>query len=332
MKKYLFLVLSSLLLVLFTVTCEKVQVTDLTLNKTSLTLSVGDTGILIVSVLPENATRKGVSWLSDNPAVATIADGVITALSEGTANITVTTFEGNKTASCTLKVNKKVAGEPEMVIIKGGIFPMGCTDNECWGDGREEPVHLVTVSNFQISKYPITQKQWKAIMGNNPSYFKGCDDCPVEMVTWEDAQEFIAKLNAATGKNYRLPTEAEWEFAARGGNKSRGYKYSGSNDIDAVAWHVDNSEKKTHPVGTKAPNELGIYDMSGNVWEWCNDWYGSYSANEQVDPQGPPERNYRVGRGGSWSAAAQYCRLSYRSNLPKNYSSIYLSFRVVLSI
>ena len=148
-------------------------------------------------------------------------------------------------------------------------------------------------------------------MGSNPSYFEG-DALPVEQVAWNDCQEFIRKLNQKTGKNFRLPTEAEWEYAARGGKKSNGYKYAGSNDIGSVAWYTNNSDSKTHPVKGKSPNELGLYDMSGNVWEWCSDWYGSYSSGSQTNPQGPSSGSLRVLRGGSWRSNAGYCRVSYR--------------------
>ena len=150
-------------------------------------------------------------------------------------------------------------------------------------------------------------------MGSNPSKFKG-DNLPVEQVSWNDIQEFITKLNTMTGKTFRLPTEAEWEYAARGGNKSKGYKYSGSNTLDNVAWYTNNSSSKTHPVGQKQPNELGLYDMSGNVWEWCQDWYGSYSSSSQTNPTGPSSGSYRVLRGGSWYHFARICRVSYRLN------------------
>ena len=150
-------------------------------------------------------------------------------------------------------------------------------------------------------------------MGSNPSNFKG-SNLPVECVSWGDCQEFIQKLNRLTGRNFRLPTEAEWEFACRGGNNSRGYKYSGSNNLGSVAWYDDNSGGQTHPVGTKAPNELGIFDMSGNVWEWCSDWYANYTANSQTNPKGPLSGSYRVRRGGSWFSYARICRSSSRNN------------------
>ena len=200
----------------------------------------------------------------------------------------------------------------EMVLVQGGTFTMGCTSeqgSDC--DNDERPAHRVTVSTFYMSKYEITQKQWVEIMGSNPSKFKG-DNLPVEQVSWKDVQKFIRKLNAKTGKQYRLPTEAEWEYAARGGTKSKGYKYSGSNTLSNVAWYDDNSGNTTHPVGSKMPNELGLYDMSGNVWEWCGDWYGDYGSSFQTNPTGASSGSYRVLRGGGWGDDARYCRVSYR--------------------
>lgn len=153
-----------------------------------------------------------------------------------------------------------------------------------------------------ISKYEVTQKQWVELMGNNPGNFKSCDDCPVNMVSWNDVQEFIKKLNLRTGKKYRLPTEAEWEYAAKGGKKSKKLKFSGSDNVNDVAWYYNNSENKVHPVGQKQPNELGIYDMSGNVWEWCSDLYdGNYfSSRMQDNPKGPINGTSHVLKGGSW--------------------------------
>jgi formylglycine-generating enzyme required for sulfatase activity len=212
--------------------------------------------------------------------------------------------------------------EPQMVFVEGGTFTMGCSNgSECYPE--ELPQHQVTLSSFNIGKYLVTQKQWVAIMDTNPSFHRG-DDLPVEQVSWLEVQVFIAKLNEATGKNYRLATETEWEYAARGGKNSKGYKYSGSNDIDEIAWYILNSEDKTHPVGTKKPNELGIYDMTGNLWEWCNDWYGAYPkelqinqihspfAKAQIDPQGPDTGSQRVIRGGRWGCPTRFSRVSYR--------------------
>ena len=175
----------------------------------------------------------------------------------------------------------------------------------------------------------MTQELWQAVMGSNPSGFKG-DNLPVECVSWDDCQVFIRKLNSLTGQNFRLPTEAEWEFACRGGNNSRGYKYSGSNNLGSVAWYDGNSGNKTHPVGTKAPNELGIYDMSGNVWEWCADWYGDYSSGAQTNPTGPYGGSYRVYRGGSWSNYARNCRSSFRYGSDPMYRHNFLGLRLAL--
>ena len=219
---------------------------------------------------------------------------------------------------------------PEMVYVEGGTFTMGAT-SEQGSDAydNEKPAHSVTLGGYYIGKYEVTQKLWKAVMGSNPSDFKG-DNLPVENVSWDDVQEFLRKLNAITGKNYRLPTEAEWEFAARGGNSSRDYKYSGSDSIGNVAWYYDNSGDRTHAVGTKSPNELGIYDMSGNVYEWCQDRYGSYSGSSQRNPKGPYSESNRVFRGGCWGLNARYCRVSYRLSYPPDCRFNYLGFRLAL--
>ena len=198
----------------------------------------------------------------------------------------------------------------KMIAVKGGTFQMGIDDGYEW----EKPVHQVTLSDYYIGETEVTQELWNAVMGSNPSYFTGNMQRPVEMVSWNDCQTFISRLNELTGETFRLPTEAQWEYAARGGNKAQGRLYSGSDAIDDVAWYYDNSGGMTHPVKTKAPNELGIYDMSGNVWEWCSDWYGDYSSAAQTDPTGPATGYYRVGRGGSWDNDATYCRVVYRSN------------------
>lgn len=217
-----------------------------------------------------------------------------------------------------------------MVWVEGGTFSMGATSeqgSDAYSD--EKPVHSVTLSSFYIGKTEVTQALWKAVMGSNPSVFKG-DNLPVECVSWNDCQEFIRKLNALTGRNFRLPTEAEWEFACRGGNNSRGYKYSGSNYIDNVAWYVGNSGDKTHPVATKSPNELGIYDMNGNVWEWCSDWKGDYSSGAQTNPKGPYDGSVRVDRGGSWYNDAGFCRSSNRSSRYPTIRGIDLGLRLAL--
>ena len=216
-----------------------------------------------------------------------------------------------------------------MVWVDGGTFRMGATSEQGSEISDEKPVHSVTLSGYYIGKTEVTQALWQAVMGSNPSYFEG-DDLPVEQVSWDDCQEFIRKLNSLTGQNFRLPTEAEWEFACRGGNNSRGYKYSGSNYIDNVAWYDGNSGDKTHPVATKSPNELGIYDMSGNVWEWCADWYGDYSSGRQTNPKGPYGGSGRVNRGGSWYNFARNCRSSIRIDDYPTYRDDLLGLRLAL--
>ena len=206
-----------------------------------------------------------------------------------------------------------------MIAVKGGTFNMGAQSTDPSGTNYdsdaasdEKPVHSVTLSDYYIGETEVTQELWEAVMGSNPSDFKGSQN-PVEKVSWHDCKEFITKLNRLTGRNFRLPTEAEWEYAARGGNKSKGYKYSGSNTIGNVAWYWDNSSYTTHNVKTKSPNELGIYDMSGNVLEWCEDWYGNYSSGSQTNPTGPSSDSYRVYRGGCWGNYARNCRVSSRN-------------------
>ncbi|MGM9799628.1 MAG: formylglycine-generating enzyme family protein [Muribaculaceae bacterium] len=241
----------------------------------------------------------------------------------------------------------------EMVKVPGGTFTMGATaeqGSDALDD--EKPTHSVTLSGYYIGKYEVTQAQWKAIMGNNPSEFKG-DNLPVDNVSWNDCQEFIRKLNQLTGKKFSLPTEAQWEYAARGG-KSGGTKYSGSKKIKNVAWYngnsgsnmhalkllmsvamngyAGNSGSKTHPVGTKSPNDLGIYDMTGNVLEWCQDYWGHYTSASQTNPTGPESGSDRMFRGGSWNNDAGFCRVSFRGSDTPDGRGNYLGFRLCLSI
>ena len=201
-----------------------------------------------------------------------------------------------------------------MVRVEGGTFQMGATSEQGSDAVKDEkPAHQVTLSSYYIGETEVTQALWEAVMGNNPSYFKGSNR-PAENISWKDCQAFIEKLNIKTGLNFRLPTEAEWEFAARGGNKSQVYKYSGSNSINDVAWFTDNSSKETHDVKTKQANELGLYDMSGNVWEWVQDWKGEYPSSAQSNPIGPSSGSLRVIRGGCWLFPASICRVSSRFN------------------
>ena len=227
-----------------------------------------------------------------------------------------------------------------MKLVEGGTFQMGATAEQGRDARRyEKLVHNVTLSSYYIGETEVTQTLWQAVMGSNPSYFKG-DNLPVEQASWNDCQEFIRKLNQKTGKNFRLPTEAEWEYAARGGKKSRGYKYAGSNTLRDVAWFGSwegrtydngNSSVKTHAVKTKSPNELGLYDMSGNVYEWCSDWYGNYSSGSQTNPQGSSSGSVRVLRGGCCSNAATYCRVSHRNGFDPGDSLDRFGFRLCLS-
>lgn len=239
------------------------------------------------------------------------------------------THHSSSTVNLSAELNKLINN---MVYVSGGTFTMGATSEQgSDADDDEKPTHSVTLSSYYICKYEVTQALWRAVMGSNPSNFKG-DNLPVECVSWNDCQTFINRLNSYTDHNFRLPTEAEWEFAARGGNYSRHYKYSGSNHIGDVAWYdTTNSGNRTHPVGTKQPNELGLYDMSGNVWEWCSDWYGSYSSYSQSNPTGPNSGSRRVNRGGSGFNGARRCRSSNRDFSAPGIRYYCLGLRLVLS-
>ena len=215
----------------------------------------------------------------------------------------------------------------KMVEVEGGTFYMGSET----GYSNEMPVHEVKLNSFSIGQTEVTQELWEAVMRKNPSYFIG-NNRPVEQVSWGDCQTFINELNMITGLNFRLPTEAEWEYAARGGNQSKGYTYSGSNNLREVGWYDIISDGATHDVATKAPNELGIYDMSGNVREWCQDWHGSsyYASSVINNPTGPSSGSGRVNRGGSWSNAATSCRCAIRISGAPSFTSYDLGFRLAL--
>ena len=261
-----------------------------------------------------------------------ILEGQTTSLSGVlTTNSSSSVASGSSLTGNTISIPVKDGISIDMVRVEVGTFTMGATPEMKNPDDDEKPAHQVTLTNdYYIGKYEVTQALWQAVMNSNPSYFKG-DNLPVEQVSWNDCQEFISKLNSITGKTFRLPTEAEWEYAARGGKKNRGYQYSGSNNISDVAWYDNNSGSKTHAVGSKQANELGIYDMSGNVWEWCQDWKGFYSSSSQVNPTGANSGSHRVIRGGSWIHAARNCRSSFRSNFTPDSRNDYLGFRLVLS-
>jgi sulfatase modifying factor 1 len=229
----------------------------------------------------------------------------------------------------------------QMVFVKGGTFYMGCDDHKFLDAeyDNERPLHRVNVSSYYLGKYEVTLAQWRYIMGIKPPAYTGvdygnkdCDNCPVVKVSWDDAQEFIKRLNAKTGKHYRLPTETEWEFAARGGKYSKNYAYSGSDKITDVAWY-GRENGTTHPVGKKAPNELSIYDMTGNVMEWCQDWYGEdyYKTTiDAIDPKGVEKGDKRVARGGSYFDDDVICRNVYRSRFAPDTRKWDIGFRLAM--
>ena len=230
----------------------------------------------------------------------------------------------------TVKKCKVKGVEFSMVKVEGGTFTMGATKDQGSNNSNQRPTHKVSLSTFYIGETEVTQELWQAVMGNNPSKFKGAK-LPVENVSWNDCQQFIAKLNKLTGRKFRLPTEAEWEFAARGGKASKGYKFAGSNNADAVAWHQGNSNNNTHNVKTKKSNELGIYDMSGNVWEWCQDWFGSYSSSAQTNPKGPSSGTDHLNRGGAWCHESKFAPVFFRGTSGKPDRKVdNLGFRLVL--
>lgn len=223
----------------------------------------------------------------------------------------------------------------ELVLVEGGTFTMGSSSLEA--DGDEQPPHQLALDDYYIGRYEVTQEQWRKIMGEDPEelFFTGCSQCPVEGVSWNDVQLFLERLNKRTGQQFRLPTEAEWEYAARGGKKSKGYRFSGGNSIDEVAWYDENSGAEVQPVGQKAPNELEIYDMTGNVREWCSDYYAReyYAKTAAKNPTGPPFGSSRVARGGSWSNYSKYCRVANRFSYgPDSRLKGQLGFRLVLSV
>ena len=220
--------------------------------------------------------------------------------------------------------------EKDFVTIQGGIFDMGSNEFV-----NERPIHQVTISDFKMSRYEITQKQWQNVMGNHPSANKECENCPVEKISWDDAMGYIQKLNQLTGKHYRLPTEAEWEYAAKGGKKNRNFSYSGSNSISLIAWCMINSVLSTHPVGKKEPNELGLYDMTGNVWEWCSDWFDAeyYLYSEKNNPSGPKfASGGRVLRGGGYFDLDEVMKITHRGNGVPTRRDNDIGFRIVYSL
>jgi len=304
MKYFIKIIAVVLLLTTALNACKKEPVQGVNIES-KLFINVGETVTLTPTFVPPNAYNKNVSWESANPDIATVENGKVTGITIGRVIIKVITEDGGRTATCSVTVIQPIEPE-EMIWVEGGTFMMGCNDDECVAN--ELPRHEVTVGGFHISKYAVTQKEWKAALGEILSEHIG-DNLPVHFLSWDDAQSYIDKLNAYTGKNYRLPTEAEWEYAARGGNKSKGYKYSGSDSVGEVAVYGTVAPK---PVGQKKPNELGIYDMSGNMFEWCSDYFGYYTDMPQTNPSGPATGSERIVRGGAYYLNANYSRVSSR--------------------
>ena len=295
-----------------------------------------DAKVEITGDAGEKYSAEGMKIFEDIPVGTYTIKVTAAGYTAATETATVKQAETNKKTINLVKPTTSLTGGGgttpssdgiEMVFVKGGTFTMGSND----GESDEKPTHQVTVSDFYIGKYEVTQKQWYDVMGSNPSKFSGCDNCPVEQVSWNDVQKFIKKLNQKTGKNYRLPTEAEWEYASGGGSSHQ--KWAGTNsesNRESYAWYMSNSGSKTHPIGTKNPNLLGIYDMSGNVLEWCSDWFGLYSSSSQTNPLGTSSGSDRVLRGGSWFSHAAFCRVSYRYGSNPDYRNYYYGFRLAL--
>ena len=277
------------------------------------------------SMVRLNTENKQTPWFSTSPIEGNFIFNKSTSVESGKSMHQQVQEQKSASLAISSVANKKtyiVNGVSfTMVRVAGGTFTMGSPNRDRNAFDGEKPAHQVTLSDYYIGETEVTQELWLAVMGSNPSHFQGNLQCPVEQVSWNDCQEFIRKLNLLTGATFRLPTEAEWEYAACGGSQSNDYKYSGSNKLSSVAWYEDNSSNTTHPVKGKQPNELGLYDMSGNVYEWCADWYDSsyYTSSPQTNPTGPSSGSYRVIRGGTWSFIARSCRVTDRSyNSPTN--------------
>jgi sulfatase modifying factor 1 len=222
--------------------------------------------------------------------------------------------------------------DSSFVLVQGGTFEMGLPDTaDVEGGEISKPRHKVTLKSFYILKTQVTQALWYSIMDTNPSFHKNCYTCPVENVTWFDTQKFIEKLNKLKKGHYRLPTEAEYEYAARGGNKSRDMDYSGSNNVNDVGWFINNSQGKSHPVGEKKANELGLFDMSGNMWEWCSDWYEMYYYKDSPsdNPHGPDAGEQKVLRGGAWLSLDEGCMVISRGAMNPSSKDKFTGFRIV---
>jgi formylglycine-generating enzyme required for sulfatase activity len=308
----------------------------------------GDTGRIYYTVKatgelklePVYVARFKVTNISPNSSMAKIEEKTIDIIRVG--YFVEVTSQGAAQGPASQQAVKKgsqpgeVWREPslgmEFVWVPGGCYEMGCGSWTSDCDNDEKPVHTVCVDGFWIGKFEVTQSQWQKLMGDKPSGFKDCgDNCPVEQISWNEAQEFARRFSQGAGYMFRLPTEAEWEYACRSGGKKE--KYSGGDTVGAVAWYKDNSGDRPHPVGQKRSNGLGIYDMSGNVWEWCSDWgssdYSSGSPSPRNNPQGPASGTDRVLRGGSWFSAAWDMRSTARNGNFRGVRNYSIGFRLV---
>ena len=321
-----------------TATCHVVVSDDssvsITLNETNLNLAPGKFFVLEATVSPATVSSSAITWQSTNTNVATVfGTGLVKAVGYGQCDV-IATYQDVQ-AVCHVSVEDSesftVNGVTfKMVYVDGGTFTMGAPKSEPNSQTTEKPQHQVTLSSYKIGQTEVTQELWQAVMGTNPSHFKGDLQRPVERVKWADCMEFIEKLNELTGLNFRLPTEAEWEYAAIGGKNSKGYLFAGGASIYDVGWFKLNSDSSTQPVAQKLPNELGIYDMCGNVSEWCSNWYEAYTSDPQTNPTGPATGENKVYRDGNWSFGASYCRIHFRYSQVYGFGGDYIGFRLAL--
>ena len=300
---------------------HEVPIDSLSLVKDYVVMEVGDRSELTVDLNPDVTGGVTLTWESTDEAVVTVANGEVTAIAPGVCDVIVR-CQG-KEASCEIAVLKTVSVNGvsfSMMPVRGGTFIMGAPLTQTGSNVNEKPQHPVTLSDYMIGVTEVTQELWHAVMGHTPGRFKGHPKHPVENVSWSDCDAFIKALNEQTGLTFQFPTEAQWEYAAKGGDRSKGFIFAGSDSIMPVAWYYTNSsavgedhpDYGTHDVATKRPNELRIYDMSGNVNEWCADWYAPYTADAQTNPTGPASGNYKVFRGGCWNDYAKVCRVCFR--------------------
>lgn len=299
----------------------KIPIESISLNEEYVTLQVGENLDFEISLIPSGIESEDVVWSSSDEEVATVSNGEIIAVAPGVCNITAQCQDQKAICKVVVMMTIFINGVSfNMMPVEGGTFMMGSAPSQPGSLSYEKPQHQVTLSSYMIGQTEVTQELWGAVMGHIPGRFKGHPQHPVENVTWEKCDEFISLLNELTGLNFHLPTEAQWEYAARGGNRSHNFYFSGSNSVDNVGWFAVNSASLgenhidfgTHDVATKAPNELNLYDMSGNVSEWCMDWYVVYTTESQTDPHGPSTGSFKVYRGGSWNDSGANCRVTFR--------------------